>query len=75
MGDEAVYLGILMKIIAITYIAEFGASICRDSGYSAIGNQVEFWKNNDSFGKYADNYNIVGDYQQYYEKVEEGYVR
>ena len=34
-----------------------------------------FWKNNDSFGKYADNYNIVGDYQQYYEKVEEGYVR
>lgn len=43
MGDEAVYLGILMKIIAITYIAEFGASICRDSGYSAIGNQVEFF--------------------------------
>ena len=43
IGDEAVYLGILMKIIAITYIAEFGASICRDSGYSAIGNQVEFF--------------------------------
>lgn len=43
MGDEVVYLGILMKIIAITYIAEFGASICRDSGYSAIGNQVEFF--------------------------------
>lgn len=43
MGDETVYLGILMKIIAITYIAEFGASICRDSGYSAIGNQVEFF--------------------------------
>ena len=43
MGEESVYLGILMKIIAITYIAEFGASICRDSGYSAIGNQVEFF--------------------------------
>ena len=43
MGDEAIYLGILMKIIAITYIAEFGAAICRDSGYSAIGNQVEFF--------------------------------
>ena len=43
MGDEAVYLGILMKIIAITYISEFGAAICRDSGYSAIGNQVEFF--------------------------------
>lgn len=43
MGDEAIYLGILVKIIAITYIAEFGASICRDSGYSAIGNQVEFF--------------------------------
>lgn len=43
MGEESVYLGILLKIIAITYIAEFGASICRDSGYSAIGNQVEFF--------------------------------
>lgn len=43
MGDEVVYLGILIKIIAITYIAEFGAAICRDSGYSAIGNQVEFF--------------------------------
>lgn len=43
MGDEAIYLSILMKIIAITYIAEFGAAICRDSGYSAIGNQVEFF--------------------------------
>ena len=43
MGDEAVYLGILMKIIAITYIAEFGPAICRDSGYSAIGNQVVFF--------------------------------
>lgn len=43
MGDESIYLGILLKIIAITYIAEFGASICRDAGYSAIGNQVEFF--------------------------------
>ena len=37
MGEQSVYLGILFKIISITYIAEFGASLCRDSGYSAIG--------------------------------------
>ena len=43
MGEQSVYLGILFKIISITYIAEFGASLCRDSGYSAIGNQVEFF--------------------------------
>ena len=43
MGEQSVYLCILFKIISITYIAEFGASLCRDSGYSAIGNQVEFF--------------------------------
>lgn len=35
------YVGILIKIIGITYITEFSASLCKDSGYQAIGEQIE----------------------------------
>lgn len=35
------YLSILLKIIGITYIAEFSSGICKDAGYNAIGNQIE----------------------------------
>ncbi len=38
-----VYLTVLIKIIGIAYIAEFSAGICRDSGYSAIGTQIEIF--------------------------------
>ncbi len=35
------YIDILIKIIGITYVTEFSASICKDSGYHSIGEQVE----------------------------------
>jgi stage III sporulation protein AD len=35
------YIGILIKIIGITYVTEFSASLCKDSGYQAIGEQIE----------------------------------
>jgi stage III sporulation protein AD len=35
------YINILIKIIGITYVTEFSASLCKDSGYQAIGEQVE----------------------------------
>ncbi|MDF2543638.1 MAG: putative rane protein [Herbinix sp.] len=35
------YMGVLIKIIGITYVTEFSASICKDSGYSAISEQIE----------------------------------
>lgn len=35
------YINILVKIIGITYVTEFSASLCKDSGYHAIGEQVE----------------------------------
>ena len=37
------YLKILLKIIGISYIADFSASICRDAGYSAIAGQIEIF--------------------------------
>jgi len=35
------YITILIKIIGITYIAEFSASLCKDYGHSAVANQIE----------------------------------
>jgi len=35
------YIGILIKIIGITYVTEFSASLCKDSGYHSIGEQIE----------------------------------
>lgn len=35
------YVDILIKIIGITYITEISASLCKDSGYQAISEQIE----------------------------------
>ena len=37
---NASYIQILLKLIGITYIAEFATGICRDAGYSTIGCQI-----------------------------------
>ncbi len=37
------YFKILMKIIGITYVADFSSSICKDAGYSAIAGQIEIF--------------------------------
>ncbi len=37
------YFKILLKIIGITYIADFSSGICRDAGYSAIAGQIEIF--------------------------------
>jgi len=38
---ETEYIGILLKIIGIAYIAQFAAEICKDAGESAIASKVE----------------------------------
>jgi stage III sporulation protein AD len=35
------YIGILIKIIGITYVTEISASLCKDSGYQAVAEQIE----------------------------------
>ena len=37
------YIAILLKIIGVTYIGQFCASICKDAGYQAIGAQIELF--------------------------------
>lgn len=41
--EDAVYVQILLKMLGITYLAEFGSGLCRDAGYGAIGGQIEFY--------------------------------
>ena len=42
-----VYMKSLIKIVGVTYLAEFTGGICKDAGFSTIANQVEI------FGKLA----------------------
>ena len=37
------YLSALFKMVGITYIADFSASLCKDAGYGAIAGQIEFF--------------------------------
>jgi stage III sporulation protein AD len=35
------YLKILFKILGVAYLAEFGSTLCKDAGQSAISGQIE----------------------------------
>lgn len=37
------YIGMVIKMVGITYVAEFATNICKDAGYAAIGNQIEIF--------------------------------
>lgn len=43
LSGQSSYFRILLKIIGITYVADFSASLCRDAGYSAIAGQIEIF--------------------------------
>ena len=37
------YIGLVVKMVGITYVSEFAANLCRDSGYSAIAGQIDMF--------------------------------
>ena len=37
------YLGLLFKMLGITYVAEFSSAICKDAGYQTIASQIEIF--------------------------------
>lgn len=41
LGGTESYLGILLKVVGMTYICEFCAGICKDAGYQAVAGQIE----------------------------------
>ncbi len=40
---NAGYIRILIKIIGITYIAEFASDLCRDAGYQGVAGQIQIF--------------------------------
>jgi len=40
-GLGPLYFGIILKVLAVSYIADLGASICRDAGENLIASRVE----------------------------------
>lgn len=37
------YIAVMLKMIGITYIAEFSSSVCKDAGYQTIAVQIEIF--------------------------------
>lgn len=37
----SLHLGILLKVVGVAYVSEFGAQICRDANETAIASKVE----------------------------------
>lgn len=38
---DSTYIKIILKVIGISYLVEFGKDICKDAGESAIANKIE----------------------------------
>ena len=38
---DSMHLSIVLKVIGIAYITEFGSQVCRDAGESAIASKIE----------------------------------
>ena len=47
LNIDASYIQVILKMLGITYIAEFSAGVCKDSGHGNIATQIEL------FGKVA----------------------
>lgn len=43
LGVSGSYITMLIKIVGISYICEFSSDICKDSGYSALSNQIHIF--------------------------------
>ena len=39
---DRIYIASILKMIGITYMAEFAAAICKDAGYSSIAGPVSY---------------------------------
>ena len=40
---ETEYLKLLLKMLGISYVSEFAASLCRDSGCGSVAGQIELF--------------------------------
>ncbi len=42
IGLDVKYITLVLKVIGIAYITQFGAELCRDSGETAVASKIEF---------------------------------
>ncbi len=42
IGLDIKYINLVLKVIGIAYVAQFGAELCRDAGESAVASKIEF---------------------------------
>ncbi len=47
ISQNATYVRLLLKLVGITYVCDFAASLSKDAGHSALANHIEL------FGKMA----------------------
>jgi len=40
---DSEYIGTLLKMIGITYVAEFSSNLCKDAGYQSVAGQIEMF--------------------------------
>lgn len=40
---DTTYLTTLLKMLGVTYVAEFASGICKDAGYHSIASQIEIF--------------------------------
>ncbi len=42
IGLDIKYITVILKVIGIAYITQFGAELCRDAGEGAVASKIEF---------------------------------
>ena len=40
---DGTYIALVVKMVGITYVAEFAVNVCKDAGYGAIAGQIEMF--------------------------------
>ena len=43
LSENVIYIKLMLKLIGITYICDFAANLCRDSGHGSLGNHIELF--------------------------------
>ena len=56
---DTAYIGTLIKMLGITYVAEFSAGICKDAGYQTFALQIEI------FGKLAEPFRAIAKWDKF----------
>ncbi|MBE7023299.1 MAG: stage III sporulation protein AD [Clostridia bacterium] len=41
-GVDSKYISLVLKVIGIAYVTQFGAELCRDAGEGAVASKIEF---------------------------------